>query len=111
MVNLSEIKKQIQGEVLIDEATLEKFSRDASIFEVKPEAVIFPKDVEDIKNLVKWVAAKKAVQPGLSITARSAGTDMGGGAVNDSLILDFTPHFNKILEIKTLSLSSVTLPP
>jgi FAD binding domain. len=37
--------------------------------------------------------------PELSITARSAGTDMSGGAINDSIIVDFSKHFNKIERI------------
>src|SRR5581483_9852393 len=70
-------------------------SRDASLFEVRPELVVFPKDTEDVKSLVKYVEEKKADRPGLSLTGRSAGTDMGGGAINDSIILDFTKYFKK----------------
>lgn len=102
MQNLVEnLKKNsgITGEVLTDEAALTKYSHDASIFEIKPEAVICPKNAQDVQNLVKWAAAQKSKYPSLSITARSAGTDMGGGAINDSLILDFTAHFNKIISI------------
>ncbi len=99
MSRLEEIKTKIQGEFKNDEATLEKYSHDASIFEIKPQAVICPKGTDDIKAIVKWVAEHKAKDPSLSITARSAGTDMGGGAINDSLILDFTTHFNRIIRI------------
>ena len=37
----------------------------------------------------------------LSITARCAGTDMSGGAIGESLILDFTRHMNKLIEFKS----------
>ncbi len=85
--------------------TLDKYSRDASVFEIRPEAVVHPKNTEDVKKIVKWVREKKQALPDaqgkkLSITARSAGTDMSGGAVNDSLILDFTTHFNKIHNVE-----------
>jgi FAD/FMN-containing dehydrogenase len=33
----------------------------------------------------------------LSITARSAGTDMSGGPLNEGIVADFTTHFNRIL--------------
>jgi FAD/FMN-containing dehydrogenase len=95
MLNLNEIK--IKGEIKTDEETLKKYSRDASIFEVRPLAVAHPKDAEDVKTLVKFVAAQKEKEPTISITARSAGTDMSGGPLNDGLIADFTTHFNKIL--------------
>jgi len=44
----------------MDDETLTKFSRDYSLFKVRPQVVVFPKDAEDIKNLVKFVAGKKA---------------------------------------------------
>ena len=37
--------------------------------------------------------------PDLSLTARSAGTDMSGGAINDSIIVNFLEHFNKIEKV------------
>jgi len=96
MQDFKEIKNHLKGEVFIDEATLHQYSRDASIFEIMPTCVVCPKDSEDVKSLVKFVAEHKPINPELSITARAAGTDMSGGAINDSIIADFTVHFNKI---------------
>ena len=76
-----ELKKQFKGEIEADEKSLVKYSRDASIFEVKPACVVHPKGVEDLKNLVKFVSSHKKKNTELSITARSAGTDMSGGAL------------------------------
>ena len=53
------LKDVIRGDVLDDEKSLEEYSRDASIFQIKPQVVVFPKDVEDIKNLVKFIAKEK----------------------------------------------------
>lgn len=94
-MDFSEIKTKIKGEVQTDQATLHRYSRDASIFEITPGCVVCPRDSEDVKNLVRWVAAQKSADPSLSITARSAGTDMSGGAINDSIIADMTAHFNR----------------
>ena len=94
-----EIKKFFRGEVYFDRATLEKYSEDASIFKVRPEVVVAPKDVEDLKNLVKFVAAEKKKGKHISLTARSGGTDMSGGPLNESIIIDFTTHFNRIKEV------------
>ena len=55
---VNEIKKIIKGEVLGDEETRIKYSHDASLFEIKPEVIVFPKDVEDIQNLIKFVSRK-----------------------------------------------------
>ena len=101
-----EIKKIFKGEVKDDEQTLLLYSRDASIFEVRPKLVLFPIDTEDVKNIVKWVSENKDKYrdpeinqdwKNLYITARCAGTDMSGGALGESIILDFTKHMNKLI--------------
>jgi FAD/FMN-containing dehydrogenase len=94
-----EIKKFFHGDVAVDDATLTKFSRDYSLFKVRPQVVVFPKDVDDVKNLVKFVAAKKAAGENVSLTGRSAGTDMTGGPLNQGIIVSFTKYFNHIVEI------------
>lgn len=91
------LQQVVKGEILDDETTLATFSKDASIFEIKPQVVIQPKDAQDIKNLVKYVSSHRDQK--LSITPRSAGTCMSGGAINDSIILDMTKHFNQVLEV------------
>jgi FAD/FMN-containing dehydrogenase len=94
-----DLSRIIKGEVDTADATLETYSHDASLFEVKPQVVAYPKNSTDVQALVKYVAEHKKAQPGLSLTARSAGTDMSGGAVNDSIIADFNRHFNQIFEV------------
>ncbi len=103
MALAEEIKDLIEGEVSASEADLKLYSQDASIFEVKPELVVKPKNVGDIKKLVSFVSERKASEPGLSLTARAAGSDMTGGPLNESIILDFMAHFNRIHEIVPIS--------
>lgn len=91
---LKELKKVIKGDVFSDDETLNVFSHDASLFEVKPQVVVYPKDGEDVQNLVKFVAKHKKEYPKLSLTGRSAGTDMGGGSINESIIVAFGKYFN-----------------
>ncbi|MCU0660353.1 MAG: FAD-binding oxidoreductase [Candidatus Pacebacteria bacterium] len=91
------IKSQFGENALDDDATLAKYSRDASLFEIRPQLVVFPRHSEDVQNLVQIVNAHP--QAKLSITARSAGTDMSGGAVGESIIIDFTKHMQGMGEI------------
>src|SRR5690606_30222134 len=64
-----------------------------------PELIVKPKNSEDLQKLVKLVAEKKQTMPNLSVTARSAGTDMSGGAINDSIIVDFRQYFTNITAV------------
>jgi FAD/FMN-containing dehydrogenase len=97
---LDKLKESIKGDVATDEETLMANSHDASIFEVKPQVVVSPKDKEDVKALIKFVNEHKKEHPELSLTGRSAGTDMGGGSINDSIIVSFLKYFNHIISIE-----------
>lgn len=92
----SQIQDQVKGEVFDDVTTLAICSHDASIFESKPQVVVAPKDTGDIEKLVQFTSSHN---PKLSLTPRSAGTDMSGGAINDSITLDMTKHFNQVLKV------------
>jgi FAD/FMN-containing dehydrogenase len=89
-------KRGFKGDIDNAATTLETYSHDASLFEIKPELVVYPKNPADIELLVKLVKEYKKTIPHLSLTARSAGTDMAGGAINDSVIMDFTRYFNQV---------------
>ncbi|OGE30801.1 hypothetical protein A2631_03875 [Candidatus Daviesbacteria bacterium RIFCSPHIGHO2_01_FULL_44_29] len=93
----ADLQEFFKGELLDDDQTLTAFSKDASLFYIRPTLVAYPHGVEDIKALIKYISAHPEKK--LSITPRSAGTDMGGGAINDSIILEMTQYFNKIKEI------------
>ena len=96
MTNLAQdLSKITKGEVSDDAKTLTQFSHDASLFEIKPQVVIFPKDEEDVEAVVSYVSKNKDKHPELSLTGRSAGTDMSGGAIGDSIVVSFTKYFNK----------------
>ncbi len=87
---IEQLSQKISGEVSTTD--LEKYSKDWSLFSITPEMVVMPKDSSDIQKLVQFVNKNKKDKPNLSITARAAGTDMTGGPLNDSIILDVSHH-------------------
>ncbi len=99
-----EIQKFFKGEVLDDEETLKLYSHDASLFEVKPKLVVFPKDSEDLQNLVKWIndntTIYRSTNEQLSLTIRAAGSCMSGGPLGESIVADVTKHMNKVGEVR-----------
>src|SRR5665213_2230173 len=89
----------IKGDCVDDDATLSTYSRDTSIFERRPALVVFPKDADDVAAVVKFVHEAKQGGEHISLAARSAGTDMTGGPLTDSIALVFTKYMNHVKEI------------
>lgn len=106
MDNLKQKLRELgfKGEVDTTTASRDFYSHDASMFELVPEAIAFPKDSEDVRCLVRFVRdQKKTKKTHISLTARSAGTDMSGGAINQSIIMDMTRYFKAIFEVTPTS--------
>lgn len=95
----AELANIFKGELDTSDATRDFYSHDASLFELRPQVVAFPKDSQDIQEIVKFVTANKAAHPELSITPRTRGTDMSGGAIGESIVLDVSKHMNKLQEV------------
>lgn len=101
MENLKEKLQQtsFSGELDNSAESKEFYSHDASMFEIMPEMIASPKTADDVATLVKFVADNKKGNPNLSLTARSAGTDMSGAAINDSIIVDFNKHLTQLISM------------
>jgi FAD/FMN-containing dehydrogenase len=94
------LQKAIKGDAVDDAATLLQMSRDTSIFVRTPDVVVYPKDTGDVAALVKEIGKLKSAGMDVSVTARSAGTDMSGGPLTRSVLAVFTKYMNKVLEVK-----------
>lgn len=94
-----DLKALIKGDVDNSNESKELFSHDASMFELVPEVIVSPKDSEDVQKIVKYISQNKSQNPTLSLTARSAGTDMSGAAITESVVLDMKKYFNQIFSI------------
>jgi FAD/FMN-containing dehydrogenase len=94
-----ELKGLLAGDVSTLDTDLEKASRDTSLFYVRPEIVVFPKDKEDLSKLVAFVSNKKKEGTDVSLAMRAAGTCMTGGPLSTSIVADTTRYMNHILAI------------
>ncbi|MDQ7053890.1 MAG: FAD-binding oxidoreductase [candidate division KSB1 bacterium] len=90
----NELKKRVDGELRTDRYTRVLYSTDASIYQVMPLGVLFPKSVDDVQ-----AAVELAHRFELPILPRTAGTSLAGQAVNEALVIDFTPHMDAIVAI------------
>ncbi|HZD36414.1 MAG TPA: FAD-binding oxidoreductase [Nitrososphaeraceae archaeon] len=89
-----ELERVAKGEVLSDDWNKKVYSVDASHYSIEPSAIVYPLDEYDLSRICQYGYSKN-----ISITARGAGTGLLGQSLNSSIILDFTKHMNKILEI------------
>lgn len=93
-----EIPPTFEGDIRHDAEILEKFSEDTSIFKIRPALIVQPKNVSDLNTLIHYVHTRRGE---LSLTARSAGTDMSGGPLTDSIVVDMTRYFNQVHAVNT----------
>jgi FAD/FMN-containing dehydrogenase/Fe-S oxidoreductase len=70
------------------------YATDASIYEMEPIAVVFPRSTADVQHVMR-VAAKHHVP----VLPRGGGTSLSGQTVNHAIVVDFTTHLDAILEI------------
>ncbi len=97
---VADLAHVLRGDIQTDIKTRTAYSHDASLFELKPEIVVYPRDVADVCQLVRYVGEHKKTRSTLSLTARSGGTDMSGGAINDSIIVAFERYFTHTYPIQ-----------
>jgi FAD/FMN-containing dehydrogenase len=98
-----ELTKIFKGDIDVSDETREFYSHDASLFELKPQVVAFPKDADDIKSVVTFVSNNKQAYPELNITPRARGTDMSGGAIGQSVVLDISKYMKTLHEVTPTS--------
>ncbi len=100
---------KIVGEenIFSDKAHLIAYSYDATRTKYEPDAVIFPKDENDVSEILKYCNKHKIV-----IVPRGAGSGFTGGALpaNGGIVLGFEKHMNKILEIDMENMVAVVQP-
>lgn len=74
-----------------DSLTRRLYATDASIYEIVPYGVAFPKSADEVSELVK-IAGDHSIP----IIARGAGSGLTGGAIGEGIIVDFSRYFTTI---------------
>jgi FAD/FMN-containing dehydrogenase/Fe-S oxidoreductase len=84
-------------EIAFDNLTRQLYATDASIYQVEPAAVAFPRGARQAA-----AAIRAAAEGGLALIPRGAGSGLAGGAIGDGLVVEFA-RFNR--EISELDLA------
>ncbi|HEX2333987.1 MAG TPA: FAD-binding and (Fe-S)-binding domain-containing protein, partial [Burkholderiales bacterium] len=88
------LRRELDAEILFDAASRGRYSTDASIYQVEPIGIVVPRSEEAAR-----AAIAIAVENGVPILPRGAGSSQCGQAVGAALVIDHTKYLNKIIEI------------
>ncbi|WP_420115075.1 FAD-binding oxidoreductase, partial [Pseudactinotalea sp.] len=91
---LADLRAAVRGEVDASSRRRAEYSTDASNYRVVPEVVVFPRSTEDVLATLEVARAH-----GSPLTSRGGGTSVAGNAVGPGVVIDFSRHLNKVLEI------------
>ncbi len=89
-----ELEEKVNGEVRFGDDYRALYATDASNYRQVPVGVVFPKDKEDI-----IITVELCQRYGLHLLTRGGGTSLAGQCCNSGLVMDFSKHYNKILEV------------
>ena len=92
--HLKELREILEGEIYYDDLIKSIYATDASVYRKLPLAVAYPKNAEDLKQLIKFAKAHKT-----SLIPRTAGTSLAGQCVGDGIVVDVSKYFTKIIEL------------
>jgi FAD/FMN-containing dehydrogenase len=88
-----------RGGISSKDSLLNAYSTDESIFSIRPQVVLQPKNRQDVQIAAKVISQNVEQFPSLSLTPRAAGTGLGGGSLTDSVVIDMCAHMQKIGEV------------
>lgn len=88
------LAKASSCELRFDDHTRQLYATDASIYQITPRAVAFPRTIEDVATLLPAL-----IQEGIPVTPRGAGTGLAGGAIGDGVIVDLARYNQAITDL------------
>ena len=85
---------QVDCDVRFDNLSRQLYATDASIYQIQPLAVAFPRNAAEAAEVIG-----AASDDGVGVTPRGAGTSLSGGAIGDGVVVDFSRHNRQISEL------------
>ena len=89
------LAREMRGGAAGDRFTRARYAADASIYQIMPLAVAYPRDETDLAT-----ALAIAREHEVAVIARGGSTSQNGQPIGRGLILDFSRHFNDVLEMR-----------
>jgi FAD/FMN-containing dehydrogenase/Fe-S oxidoreductase len=86
--------RQTGCDVRFDNLTRQLYATDASIYQIEPRGVAFPKGAQQASAVIR-----AAADAGVSVTPRGAGTSLVGNAIGEGLIVEFSRYNRQITDL------------
>jgi FAD/FMN-containing dehydrogenase/Fe-S oxidoreductase len=91
---LKALSSTIKGELFLDDLHRTIYATDASVYRQLPLGVCYPKDIEDITQVIRFCHHHN-----VPIIPRTAGTSLAGQCVGEGLVVDVSKHLTSILKL------------
>src|SRR5688572_11250544 len=99
------LAREVDGEVLFDAASRGRYATDASIYQVTPVGVVVPRNAD-----AAIAAMQIAIEEGVPVLPRGAGTSQCGQTVGAALVVDDSRYVNRVIEVDVPSQRAVVEP-
>jgi FAD/FMN-containing dehydrogenase/Fe-S oxidoreductase len=86
-----------EGERSASHADRTVFATDNSIYQLPPQAIVYPRHAEDVARVARLLAEPRFA--GVRVAPRGGGTGTNGQSLTDGIVVDLSRHMNRILEI------------
>jgi FAD/FMN-containing dehydrogenase len=88
------LQAQLDGDVLYSELSRALYSSGASLFRIKPQAIVQVKSKEDLVKTMKFAREHR-----ISITPRGGGTSRAGNELGRGILIDFSKYLTRMIEL------------
>ncbi len=88
------LQDQLEGEVLFSDLSRALYSSGASLFRIKPQAIVQVKSKDDLVKTIKFAREYK-----IPITPRGGGTSRAGNELGHGILIDFSKYLTRMVEL------------
>ena len=85
------------GEIRHDYATRLVTATDNSVYQVLPQAVVYPRNTEDVQHIGRLLGREAFRR--IKVSPRGGGTGTNGQSLTDGIVVDLSRHMAQILEV------------
>ena len=99
------LQRETPGEVFFDDASRGRYATDASIYQIMPVGVFVPTTADDVATALAIARELK-----VPVLARGGGTSQCGQATGAALVIDFSKHLRRVLNVDVAARTAVVEP-